>query len=614
MNLIRYIIIVLFLVPISAFAQKHQHSKEEIEKLLVQLDSAIANKQVYQEKRQVRADSLRKLIYKCNPNQYVERCQELFSSLNDYDGKRSLEALRLIELADTYKTDIDLQAWVSIKKAEVYGTMGLYHKAKQLLSSVSPQKVSDERRLQYYHAFRSFYQRVSDYVSDYDIAEEEEGMIVAYYDSILALSPASVGRDISIANKDLYMGNYEQGLQTALRDLPIAKGKEYVYLCSTLAHLYGGLGDQDDYLYYLLLTSIEDIKNGTTEYEALPYVVQALYEKGDISRAYVYLLCVMEDANLFPTRNLAVKISNYFPLVSIAYDRNAAYTANADKSKRNALALTFALLSLTLCVVFYMGWKYNNTKEQKQRADELQALLDKAAVADRIKTVFIQNIRHEIRTPLNAIVGFAQLMSNDLTTEERELYSGYIQESNNQLLNILDTIIDVSNMEVGSFNFHFEEIDIDDLCNERMKDCDQFLPQNVKLTYVPEAKGLHLYCDRKRIAQVLDNLLSNACKYTTEGSIQINVIHSVDNKDIQFIITDTGVGIPIDKKDLIFERFEKIDAYSPGLGLGLYISNLIARALGGDVHFDENYNGGARFIFTVPIRNANHPIDTNIQQ
>ena len=255
---------------------------------------------------------------------------------------------------------------------------------------------------------------------------------------------------------------------------------------------------------------------------------------------------------------------------------------------------------LAIAVAFYLGWHRNNAAEERKRADALQKALDQAAIADRVKTVFIQNMRHEIRTPLNAIMGFAQLMSNDLSDEERSLYNGYIQESNNQLLSTLDDIIDVSNMEVGTFNFQFTEIDIDKLCNEKMEETRELLSSGVEFIYQPLPAGLKLFSDYRRIGQVLHNLLSNACKNTSSGEITLSATHLRLNDSIQFVVTDTGIGIPPDKTDVIFEHFEKLDHYSPGLGLGLYVCRLIARALGGDIHLDTHYTNGARFVFTVP--------------
>ena len=595
-----FILLFTFVIPLSALAQEDYHSKEEIEGVLVQLDHLITEKMKFQGKRQTTADSLEAALKESNPKQYVKKCQELFYAVNDYDGKRSLEALHLIEETNDYKNDVNLRAWVMLNRADVYGTMGLYHKARFYLTSVSPRQLSKQERLHYYHTSRSFYERISEYVSDDDVVEEEEDKMVVYYDSILALEPAGIGRDIVTASKDLYVGDYEKGLRTIRRDLKEAKGKEIIYLYATIAALYKELGNKQNYIYYLALTSIGDIKNGTTEYQALPYLVQALYDEGDTDRAYAYLMCAMEDANFFPARNLAVKVSSYFPLVSQAYDKHQAFLVSTEKMKRNSLAVTYAMLALAICVAFYLGWRYNNTQDQKRRADELQKALDKASIADRIKTVFIQNMRHEIRTPLNAIMGFAQLMSNDLTDEERSLYNGYIQENNNQLLYTLDNIIDVSNMEVGTFNFKFEDVDVDALCRKKIEDCQELLPGGVEFIYSPAKENAILHTDKTRIGQVLYNLLSNACKNTTEGVIRLNVAHSIANDSIQFVVADTGVGVPPDKSEVIFEHFEKLDHYSPGLGLGLYVCRLIARALGGDIYLDTSYTGGARFVFTVP--------------
>ena len=298
-----------------------------------------------------------------------------------------------------------------------------------------------------------------------------------------------------------------------------------------------------------------------------------------------------------------MEIAQCFPLVNSRYSAYKSFEANNEKLRKDSLFLTYSLLVIALLTALYLGWRYNNTKKEKRRADQLQRALEQAAVADRVKTVFIQNMRHEIRTPLNAIMGFAQLMSNDLSEEERTEYNSYIQESNNQLLSTLDDIIDVSNMEVGTFNFQFADTSIDDLCRGRMEDVNSMLSPGVQLLYETNAPGLTLYTDFKRIGQVIYNLLSNACKNTMKGSITLSVQHQQDN--ISFTVTDTGVGVPHDKAEVIFEHFEKIDSYSPGLGLGLYVCNLIANALGGTIRLNTDYTSGAEFVFTVPVKQKN---------
>ena len=197
-------------------------------------------------------------------------------------------------------------------------------------------------------------------------------------------------------------------------------------------------------------------------------------------------------------------------------------------------------------------------------------------------------------------MGFAQLMSNDLSDEERATYNGYIQESNNQLLSTLDDIIDVSHMETGAFNFQFEKFNVDELCLAHIESNKGMLTPDVKILYKPQEKDITLSSDKKRIGQVLDNLISNACKNTSSGTITLKVAHYIDRGKLQFVVTDTGTGVPPEKAEVIFEHFEKIDHYSPGLGLGLYVSRLIARALGGDIYLNTDYTEGAQFVFTVP--------------
>ena len=166
-------------------------------------------------------------------------------------------------------------------------------------------------------------------------------------------------------------------------------------------------------------------------------------------------------------------------------------------------------------------------------------------------------------------------------------------------------------MEVGTFNFKFEDIDIDELCKECIAQTREQLLSGVDLVYEPVKTGLHFISDRKRISQAITHLLSNSCKNTTSGTIVLSVNRNRDTDDIEFIVTDTGCGIPAEKVNIIFEHFEKIDHYSPGLGLGLYVCQLISHALGGDITLDTTYNGGARFILNVPSHDSEEDIKSN---
>lgn len=596
------ILLLIWAFTLSIYAQKQKHSKDEIEAALIELDSAITHKKTYQAIRLARADSLEKVANSCHIDAYISKCKELYEVMADYDGRRALKVLNRIEETPEYQSDVNLNAWVNLNRSRTYGIMGIYNTALGITGATKPERLSTEEQIHYYQVCQSNYKMIVDYMSDISVVPDEERQMTAYFDSILALLPKGLERSVTLAQKEVYLGHPQKAWDAIQEQAKQAKGKEADILHPVMAHIYELLDENQEHIYYLTLCSINDLKSGTTIYEALPQLVLELYNAGDIDRAYNYLTCLMEDANVYPSRSLALDVSRYFPLINTSYSSHREFLMRADKERRNSILITFAFLALSLGVAFYLGWRQNAAAAEKKRADELQKALDQATVADRVKTVFIQNMRHEIRTPLNSIVGFAQLLSNDLSDEERALYNNYIQESNDKLLSTLDAIIDVSDMEVGTFHFKFEDFDVDQLCKETIEMTRAQLPTGVTFAYKPQKAGLHLNTDRKRIGQALYNLLSNACKHTVQGTITLSTAHIEDNDSIEFSVTDTGIGIPAEKAGVIFEHFEKLDHYSPGLGLGLYICQLITRALGGDIHLDTSYTEGARFIFSVQNR------------
>ncbi|MBQ3926708.1 MAG: HAMP domain-containing histidine kinase [Bacteroidaceae bacterium] len=558
------------------------------------------NKRHYQKVRQQRVDSLEQIVNSCHIEEYVEKCKELYRVLSHFDGREALKVLKRIEKTEEYQQDPNLQAWVKLNESVTYGIMGLYHSADNLTASIDPSELSREEQLHYYLTYRYNYERIAEYMAEISIMQDEEKQMVTLYDKILELVPEGYEKDIVTANKAVYLHQPEKAVKVLTERFPKAQGMDRCRMGMALAFANEQLNNRQDYIYYLASTALCNLKFGFTTYEALPYLAHALHDEGDINRAYNYLMCTMEDANTYPSRRLALGVSKYFPLINSSYRSHKAYVSHNEQMKRNSLIIIFTMLALSLGIAFFLGWKQTKAAEERRRANQLQRALDQAEIADRVKTVFIQNMRHEIRTPLNAIMGFAQLMSNDLSEEERATYNGYIRESNDQLLSTLDDIIEVSNMETGEFNFQFEEINIDELCLAHIEDNKELLLPDVKIFYKPQEEGITLCSDKKRIGQVLDNLISNACKNTSSGKITLKVAHYTDREKLQFVVTDTGTGVPPEKAEVIFEHFEKIDHYSPGLGLGLYVCRLIARALGGDIYLDTTYTNGARFVFTVP--------------
>lgn len=603
------VVVLLLLLCVAApgvsHARQTTHSREEIEKVLADLDKAIAEKSFYQERRRAKADSLERIVYSCHSDLYVDCCKELYGVLASLNGRQALKVLQQLEKTEEYASDVNLRAWVALNASQVYSTIGLYNKADELTGQINPEVLSEEEQLHYYVTCGTNYERVSKNLSDISIAQDEELHVLPYFRHIEELLPPGFRRNLVSANKEIYLNNPKRAMELLEKGMEKASEEERKSAYLTLAATNKLLGNPQNYIYYLALAALHNTQEGVTKYEALPYLVHALYDYNDIDRAYRYLMCAMEDANVYPSRNLALDVSRYFPLISSAYGQNQQAHEENNKMKRTSITIAFVFLALALLAALYLGYRQNRAQEERKRANQLQEALDQAAVADRIKSVFIQNMRHEIRTPLNTIVGFAQLMTNDLTDEERSLYNGYIMESNSQLLSTLDDIIDVSNMEVGTFNFKFGDIDLDGLCRKELEDHQDKLQAGVKLKYAPTQESIVLNSDQKRIAQVLQNMLSNACKNTSSGEITVEVEELPESDSVRIAVTDTGTGIPPEKTDVLFEHFEKIDHYSPGLGLGLYVSRLIARALGGEIYLDTHYTGGARFVFTIP----NHKVD-----
>ena len=603
--------LLLAALSLSGMAQITGHSKEEVEAALVELDSVVTHKKDYQNQCRMRADSLENMVAACPISEYIDKCKELYDELDDYDGRRALKVLDMFEQTPEYKNDPNFYAWVNLNRSRIYGIMGLYHKATAITNTTDPAKLSNEEQLHYYITCQSNYSKIFDYTSDISTMTNEEKQMAAYYDSIIALQPEGLERSIMTARKEVLLGHPQRAWEAIQVVAAQAQGSEIPELYPIKAEILGQNKQMQERIYYLTLEALEDLRSGKTHYSALPDLVMALYDEGQIDRAYKYLTSLMEDANTYPSRSLVLDVSRYFPLINADYTNHHEYLVLSDKERRNSVIVTVALLLLSIGVAIYLGWRQNNAAQEKRRANELQKALDQATIAERIKTSFIQNMRHEIRTPLNSIVGFAQLMSNDLSDEDRALYNGYIQESNDKLLATLDAIIDVSDMEVGTFNFKFEDIDIDELCKECIAQTREQLLSGVDLVYEPVKTGLHFISDRKRISQAITHLLSNSCKNTTSGTIVLSVNRNRDTDDIEFIVTDTGCGIPAEKVNIIFEHFEKIDHYSPGLGLGLYVCQLISHALGGDITLDTTYNGGARFILNVPSHDSEEDIKSN---
>lgn len=237
--------------------------------------------------------------------------------------------------------------------------------------------------------------------------------------------------------------------------------------------------------------------------------------------------------------------------------------------------------------------------KDKLMEQELIDAKEKAEQSDKLKSAFIANMSHEIRTPLNAIIGFSRIIAETENSDERQSYFSIVDENNTRLLGLINEILDISKIESGIVEFNYEPIDLEAFCLEILQTNSMRCGKNTKLIYDNSNQNLIINSDKNRLAQVYNNLIGNAIKFTKNGNINFGYIKKSDH--IEFYVKDTGTGIETDQIDKVFERFVKTDNYSQGTGLGLSICKSILDKMGGTIAVDSTFGVGSCFTFTLPI-------------
>ena len=238
--------------------------------------------------------------------------------------------------------------------------------------------------------------------------------------------------------------------------------------------------------------------------------------------------------------------------------------------------------------------------ELKRTEEMLVKARDKAEASDRLKSAFLANMSHEIRTPLNAIVGFSSLLTSTENAAEKELYNSLIGHNNKLLLNLINDVIDLSKIESGYLELRPDWVNLTELLDESVAEYAHQVPSGVELLTNYPAHDSLVELDRLRIKQILSNFLSNALKNTTTGHVE--VFYEVDHQSVRIGVKDTGRGIPQNMLEKIFERFEKLDSFAQGAGLGLPICKLIVEKMNGRILVDSQLGIGTTFIIELPCR------------
>ena len=235
----------------------------------------------------------------------------------------------------------------------------------------------------------------------------------------------------------------------------------------------------------------------------------------------------------------------------------------------------------------------------KETEQKLIIARDKAEELDRLKSAFLANMSHEIRTPLNSIVGFSSLLAETDDREERQEYIKIVETNNELLLQLVSDILDLSKIESGTFDFVRSDLDVNESCMKIIKSMEMKVPETVDLVFEKYMPDCHIYTDKNRFMQVITNFINNALKFTKQGTIALGY-EQTDPHEIKFYVRDTGVGIPKEKIDSIFERFVKLNTFVQGTGLGLSICKSLVSQMGGKIGVESTEGEGSCFWFTHP--------------
>ena len=267
------------------------------------------------------------------------------------------------------------------------------------------------------------------------------------------------------------------------------------------------------------------------------------------------------------------------------------------------MAAVLVILLTGLLITLYFFYRTKRLKDELEVSEAaLREAKDRAEESNRLKSAFLANMSHEIRTPLNAIVGFSDVLSaGDTAIDDQRGYFEIIKANSDLLLRLINDILDVSRLEADRVTLTLEKCDVVQVCMQVTASVTLARRSSNRIVFESAADSLEIRTDIQRLQQVVINLLSNADKFTENGTITLKLEPDMRNRTALFSVSDTGCGIPPEKRKRVFERFEKLNEYAQGTGLGLSICKLIVEKWGGRIWIDSQYTRGARFVFTHPL-------------
>lgn len=352
--------------------------------------------------------------------------------------------------------------------------------------------------------------------------------------------------------------------------------------------------------------------------ECMDYFLTASKEMGNTKNVLPIALKYIELLKQKSGKDAATKYTE----LQILYDVNSLQQKVKDLDNQKKLVDAkferrrgeiFGIIAFLL--LLFSIYAFISLRKGRKLTKQLVKAKVEAESANKMKTMFLQNMSHEIRTPLNAVVGFSQLIAesgNDISKQESLEYKNMIEKNGQLLLTLVGDVLDIARMESGEMKYDISDVSANFLCNSAYENVKNNVKPGVKMVCTPHETDCVFHTDPQRVEQVLINYLTNACKFTYKGSITIDYSvvdgtslnfedKSIKSPIIIFSVTDTGIGIPKEKIKMVFKRFEKLNQFAQGTGLGLHICKLIAKGLHGKIWVESVYHKGSRFMFAVPL-------------
>ena len=325
------------------------------------------------------------------------------------------------------------------------------------------------------------------------------------------------------------------------------------------------------------------------------YEAQGDYRKAlaSLEKSTVYNDSITSEKNMKHMQNLMLQHERQTKEYAIGRLENEL---NKEKLSNTYMAFAAALVLVVMLAVIVL--LLNRSRRQQKRAKEdITKAYEETKRALEYKTSFMKSIKHEIRTPLNGIMGFSQVLANMVKGNEQLCHmTDIIERQGQQLAEIIDTILEYTDIDTRTPKM--EEFDLDSLVNEATNAIYDKKAEGVEVTYAAKEKGYRMTTDREMMKIALGTVLDNAAKFTQKGKIEIDARN--DYGMMTIMVSDTGPGIPQDKKEWVFEQFTKVDDFVPGMGMGLTLCRALVTRLGGLVCIDEKYTAGCRVIIRIP--------------